>query len=122
MDYTSPLTINLVISSLGSGGAERILTTLANSWAQRGHKVHILTFDDGSKPSFYKLDAGIELKPLSLTSNSMGLLSAVRNNLWRVIKLRLALTEIGTSPIVSFGTETNCLVLLASLRLVPVSV
>lgn len=37
--------IDLIISSLTSGGAERVVSLLANEFANRGHEVRLLTFD-----------------------------------------------------------------------------
>ncbi len=43
----------LTISSLDTGGAERVLTTLANAWADAGHDVTLATtHDDGRAPHF----------------------------------------------------------------------
>lgn len=48
----------LVISSLTAGGAERVLTHLANRWAEQGHDVTIIPFKN--IPSFYPLNKRIQ--------------------------------------------------------------
>ena len=45
--------IDLIIGSLKSGGAERVVSTLANFFAKKGHEVRIITFREGDK---YQLD------------------------------------------------------------------
>ncbi len=46
----------LFIWSLRSGGAERVLSNLANHWAQHGHDVHLITFASREEIPFYPLD------------------------------------------------------------------
>jgi len=45
--------IDLIIGSLRSGGAERVVSTLANHFVDTGHEVRLITFKDGDK---YHLD------------------------------------------------------------------
>lgn len=45
--------------SLPGGGAERILTLIANALAGRGHDVTILSFDRDGAADFYRVDAGV---------------------------------------------------------------
>ena len=45
--------IALLIPSLGTGGAERVMTHMANYWAKKGNSVVIFTY--GATPSFYPL-------------------------------------------------------------------
>jgi glycosyltransferase involved in cell wall biosynthesis len=59
------LKILFLISSLSSGGAERVAATLCNAWAQRGDEVTLVpTFSGGGKP-FYQLHPDIDLIYLS---------------------------------------------------------
>ena len=41
----TPIRLILVIYSLARGGAERVMTTLANVWAAQGYEVTIVTLD-----------------------------------------------------------------------------
>ena len=104
----------LVISCLGSGGAERVLSTMANWWALQGRAVTVVTLDEGGMPPFYELHPDVKRRALDLAQRSSGPWRALGNNLARVSRFRRALRRIGGGPIISFGTETNCLVLLAS--------
>lgn len=48
----------LVISSLTAGGAERVLSGLANRWANQDHQVSIISFKNS--PAFYPLDKRVQ--------------------------------------------------------------
>ncbi|HDZ03948.1 hypothetical protein LCGC14_0132120 [marine sediment metagenome] len=50
--------IDLVIGSLRSGGAERVVSTLANYFASQGHEVRLFTFKNGKDK--YELDSKIK--------------------------------------------------------------
>ena len=106
----------LVSNSLGrgGGGAERVITTLANHWAERGWQVVAVTYDDGSVPPHYPVDGRIEHRPLALEFPSGSLTSAMRNALRRVRTLRQAFRAACPDAVISFGASTNVDVLLAA--------
>jgi glycosyltransferase involved in cell wall biosynthesis len=54
--------ILFVIKSLSTpgGGAERVLTTIAGSLADRGHRVTVLSFDQPGNTDFYKVSPGVQ--------------------------------------------------------------
>ncbi len=52
----SPVELALVCPHLGDGGAQRVLTTLANTWARRGRKVGVITL--------YEFEDAYQLNPL----------------------------------------------------------
>jgi hypothetical protein len=47
--------IMLVVSSMGSGGAERVAASLVNAWAQRGDTVTLVITYSGRGACFYPL-------------------------------------------------------------------
>lgn len=51
---------------MGSGGAERVIATLSNGFAERGNNVSILMLSKESNGSFYSLSKGIILSNLGL--------------------------------------------------------
>ena len=51
--------ILFVVPRMGGGGAERVLSILANSFQDEGNECHILSFT--SIESFYKLNSGVEI-------------------------------------------------------------
>jgi glycosyltransferase involved in cell wall biosynthesis len=115
--------LTCVISSLAVGGAERVLTTLANAWARAGSKVTILTFDDGRAPSFFPVDERVAHSSLDLLADSPNLVSAVVANARRIFAVRRAVRRAAPDVVVSFMDATNVLTLLATRGLgVPVVV
>lgn len=104
----------LTISSLRPGGAERVLSVLANAWGARGHEVTILTFDDGSEPPFYALGPGVRHRPLALAGETSGAFAAATANLRRARELRRALRAVVPDAVVSFLTRVNVLAILAT--------
>jgi len=106
--------LTLVIPSLAGGGAERVLSTLANYWQGMGRGVTLLTYDDGTVPPFYGLDPDIRHVPLGIAQDSRHFVAGVRNNLRRVSALRAALRGSAPDAVVSFLEQTNVLTLLAT--------
>jgi hypothetical protein len=45
--------LGFAISSLSSGGAERVASILLNDWTAEGESVMLFTFDDGRRSPFY---------------------------------------------------------------------
>ena len=97
--------IVFIISSLGSGGAERVLSLMANYWARKNYSITVLTLDNLAP--FYVLEDAIKLEKLSLLKNSTSLFSAVANNITRIKIIRKKLIEIDPDIVISFMTETN---------------
>src|SRR4051794_30514396 len=106
--------ITLVIPSLTSGGAERVMTTLANAWAAQGRSVRLLSFDHGQEPPFYPLDRRIDHRMLGLAKPSTGAVQAMRNNASRITSLRRAIVASEPEIVLSFLDTTNVTTLLAT--------
>lgn len=105
--------IALIISSLARGGAEKILSLLANHWASHGHAVTIFTMTSPEAHPEYPLNDHITVKSLSIVKISTNPISAFLNNLHRITTIREALSSNNPDVIVSFGDQTNILCLLA---------
>lgn len=114
--------IVFVISSLGMGGAESVMTWLARELSRKGNTVTVLTLDDGSVPPFLPLPAEVRHVPLGVARDSSGLVSGLRNNIRRVSVLRRAILAEMPDVVVSFMSQTNILTLLAAGRRCPVIV
>lgn len=103
----------LVIPSLGGGGAERVMATLANAWAAEGAAVTLITLAP-SRGDKYPLHAAVERVALDLAARSPHALAALRNNALRLRSLRRALRAAQPDAIISFTTTVNLLVVLAT--------
>jgi glycosyltransferase involved in cell wall biosynthesis len=115
--------LTLVLPALTLGGAQRVMTTLANAWAARGWHVHLLTFDDGGQPPFYPLHPVVVHESLGLARASQTLLQGVVENVRRQAVLRRAIRRSRPDVVCSFMDQVNVLTLLATRGLgVPVVV
>jgi len=111
------LRIVFVISSLKTGGAQRVATTLTAAWSVRGHTVSIVTFEARGAAPAYQLSESVSLIQLDLLSNSKTIGTALRANWHRIRVLRKCLLRLRPDIVVSFETETNILTLAASFSL-----
>jgi GalNAc-alpha-(1->4)-GalNAc-alpha-(1->3)-diNAcBac-PP-undecaprenol alpha-1,4-N-acetyl-D-galactosaminyltransferase len=93
--------ISLVIGGMGVGGAERVMSILANYWATHGWEVTLITLVDRSKPPFYPLDPQIKLVQLGVTGDSSNPAMAVVKIWQRARVLRQAI--IASAPDVTIG-------------------
>ncbi|NDJ17879.1 glycosyltransferase family 4 protein [Myxacorys almedinensis] len=115
--------VTFVIHAVTSGGAERVMSILANAWAAKGWSITLLTFDDGSAPPFYPINPQVKHIPLGVLGSSSNLLAATRHNIKRIRTLRSAIRASQPDIIVSFLDTTNVLTLLATQQLgIPVIV
>ena len=94
-----------------------MVSILANHWAEKGWDITILTFDDGSEPSFYPLHSNVTHRPLDLNKQSNNLLEKLVNNVKRVLTLRKAIKKNPASTVISAITQANILTLVATLGL-----
>jgi GalNAc-alpha-(1->4)-GalNAc-alpha-(1->3)-diNAcBac-PP-undecaprenol alpha-1,4-N-acetyl-D-galactosaminyltransferase len=105
--------LTLISSSLEVGGTERVMSILANYWADRGWKVTILTFAPGYSEPFYEIDRRIDLVPLGIAGRDRSMLAAIGNNLRRIQILRKAIKHSNPDVAISFGSNVNILTVLA---------
>lgn len=116
------MNIALVISTLGAGGAERVMTLMANHWAVQGHSPTLITLDSAGR-DFYPVHHGVRRVGLGLLGDSAGLCQATVGNLRRVLGLRTAIRKSKPDVVVSFIEKTNVLTLLSTMGLaIPVVV
>lgn len=108
-----PLHITLVISSLGAGGAERVMTILAGEWAKRGNRVTLITLASAER-DHYAVPTGVHRVALDVLRESHGKAQALKNNYTRLSRLREAIRQSGPDVVVSFMDVTNILTLLAT--------
>jgi glycosyltransferase involved in cell wall biosynthesis len=115
-EHTALMKIALVIASLGPGGAERVMSVLANYWAERGDDVTIITLQS-READVYVLDRRVKRAALGLVSDSAGMFRAVASNWQRIRALRAAIRSTGAGVVLSFEDRSNALVVIATLGL-----
>ena len=114
--------LTLVIASLSSGGAERVMSVLANDWAAQGHHVTLITLAPTNEDR-HPLAPAIARVGLDLMSASENLRQAARSNWLRLKRLRREIRVSLPDVVISFLAETNVLTLAATRTLrVPVIV
>jgi GalNAc-alpha-(1->4)-GalNAc-alpha-(1->3)-diNAcBac-PP-undecaprenol alpha-1,4-N-acetyl-D-galactosaminyltransferase len=105
-------TIVFLVSSMTTGGAERVAATLANAWTERGDRVILVMTYSGVGECHYPLAGGVELRRLSTE------LGAIGRHPWTYIRRFIALRRIiqaeGADVVVSFLTPVNIAGLLAT--------
>lgn len=112
----------LIISSLGGGGAERVMTLLANAWVKRGNEVTLITLAS-NRMDVYPLDPGVRRVALDVAGPSAHVLAALGHNAVRILALRRAIAACRPDAAISFIAESNVRVLVAAAGLgVPVIV
>ncbi len=107
--------IAFIISSLGSGGAEKVAVNLCNTWHALGHEISIVSFEAVGADPFYPVCEEIQILRLNLLSDSSSPRQGLLSNVLRIYKLRLTLKRINPDIAVSFMTETGILSALALL-------
>jgi len=105
-----------VISDLGSGGAQRVLVTMANAWAQSGRGIAVVTFS-AQDEDFFILDERVKRVCLNKVGVSSGVFGGLSSNIGRVTALRRTLKNMAPQNVMGFIGTTNVLVVIASLGL-----
>jgi len=106
----------IFISSLSSGGAERVAVNIAKAWSARGDKVTLITLAP-IEMDFYTLDPQIQRIGLDLFRDSRNSFVGIWENVRRVWCLRRQLKRLKPDVVVGMGTSSNILAVLASLGL-----
>ncbi len=105
--------VTLVIYAMGLGGAERVMSIIANYWATHGWDVTLITLVGPDRPPFYPLDPRIKLQQLGVAGDSANAIAAI-GNVWRRIKI-LRSTIVANQPdlVISFMSTASVLTLFA---------
>ncbi len=106
--------ILFALPALGAGGSERVVTALANHWAESRRDVSITTFEPGSKPPYYSLDPAIGLHRLDLPPISKPKWRALHRTAERIGALRRLFRRESPDVIISFLTKMNVMSVLAA--------
>jgi GalNAc-alpha-(1->4)-GalNAc-alpha-(1->3)-diNAcBac-PP-undecaprenol alpha-1,4-N-acetyl-D-galactosaminyltransferase len=108
--------LSLVISSLSYGGAERVMSMMANYLAEKGLDVILITLDTQEK-DFYELDPKVKRVAIGLMQESPHVVKALFNNLRRIRALRKAIKTNSPDAVISFVDKMNVLTLLSCIGL-----
>lgn len=111
------LSIVLVTGSLRGGGAERVLSEMANYWAEKGWIVSFATWSGPAVGDFYPLDARVNRVWLDTVAPSESIFARFRMNFVRVLTLRRLLINLKPDVVLSFISISNVLTILAAARL-----
>ncbi len=103
--------ITFVISSLGSGGAERVMTVLSNEMIKTGMDVTIVMVNNNNL--YYELSEKVNLVCLGCAKDKS--CSAIRRTVRRISKIRKAICASRPDAVISFMAETNIDVCMAML-------
>jgi len=115
--------LTLVISSLGAGGAERIISDLANYWASHGHEVTLVTLSSSAAHPFYPLNSQISLVQLGQSQEEVSRVMRPWYILTRLLAIRTAMRKLKPDMVVSFVDIMNMTTLIATLGLkIPVAI
>lgn len=100
------------IHSLKGGGAERVLCTLANRFAENGYDIYIAT--DTSQKCAYELHDAIKLiNLLTIVKTKTSLIDRVLRYIGRLRNIRKIAKEIRPDIAISFIRKTNIEVILS---------
>lgn len=108
---TRSLRMALVTSSLGGGGAERVLATMANHWAGLDWEVTVFTLRADEATTPYPLHERVRVVRLNLIRERNPVLDL--GHFGRLLALRRALLATAPDLVISFLDKLNVTVLLA---------
>lgn len=102
----------LLVSSLGGGGAERVISELASFLCDGGHRVTLTTLE-GDGEDFYGLDPRVQRVRANIMWNSASAVQRIVNTFRRLSIIRRAVRAANPGVVVSFIDMTNIRVLAA---------
>lgn len=110
------MNILIFISSLSSGGAERVTANLASYWAAKGWQVTVVTLST-SGSDFYALPDNVRRISLNLLKESPNPVIGLFNSLSRVWALRRVLSRTKPDVALAMMDKNNILLALASIAI-----
>jgi glycosyltransferase involved in cell wall biosynthesis len=98
--------IGFFITTMNSGGAERVMSLIANYHASKGHDVFLFIYY--KVPSFYKLNSSIKTFYLTPDRPKLGKFGIVYQYFINYFKVKRILKTEKIDCLVSFTTVINC--------------
>lgn len=109
--------IMLVSGTLQAGGAERVMSDMANYWENKGWRVTLATWTGPEILDFYKLNSGVERIWLNVNTPNKTIIDKMKANILRVFKLRRILSDSQPDAVLSFIDIPNMLTIMATMGL-----
>jgi GalNAc-alpha-(1->4)-GalNAc-alpha-(1->3)-diNAcBac-PP-undecaprenol alpha-1,4-N-acetyl-D-galactosaminyltransferase len=109
--------VTLLIYALDGGGAQRVMSILANYWARSGWDVTLILLIDDSQPPFYPLVPEVKLRQLGIIGDSPSGITLLKTGWSRMQILRSAIVESKPNVMISFINTVNVLTSIASWNL-----
>lgn len=114
MTSTEPKLI-LVISSLGGGGAERVMSDMANYWATKGWHITLVTLNNPRETDTHKYSLHPSInREYVYYPPGINFIDKLWRNLQRVIQLRKVVKKVAPDAVLFFMTSTNVVTILAT--------
>jgi len=110
--------ITCVISSMGPGGAERVMSMLTDRWVLHNHGVTLITLDS-TKRDFFKPHPDVVRVGLGVVRPTTSITDAIRTNISRVRYLRAMIERSDPDIVISFGDTMNVMTLMATRKRFP---
>lgn len=101
----SIMNITFVIADLAGGGAARVMSNIANYWANAGHTVTIVSFEDGEVAPFYFVGDDVQLVYAPRIVPTIN--SDTINNFLHIWRLRKAILCSSPDVVISFLDTVN---------------
>jgi GalNAc-alpha-(1->4)-GalNAc-alpha-(1->3)-diNAcBac-PP-undecaprenol alpha-1,4-N-acetyl-D-galactosaminyltransferase len=105
--------ILFLVSSMETGGAERVAATLSNAWASKGHIVTLMPTFSGRGKCFYKLSKQVNLIYLADKQQRVGILFI--DQILRLVRLRKYIRKERPDVILCFLSNVNVGGIIASI-------
>lgn len=80
--------VAFLIPTVGAGGAERVITLMANFWAEKGHTVIVFSLDSPANPPFFKLNPEVQYYPLDLLKDKENYLGKISRTIVQILSVR----------------------------------
>ena len=80
--------ITLFIPTVGAGGAERVITLMANYWAERGHTVILLSLDRSDRQPFFPIHPQVTYIALNLLKEKKSYLAKSKHTISQILSVR----------------------------------
>ena len=104
----------LVIGGLQGGGAERVISDIANYWAGKDWDITMATWTGAQSADFYTLSSAVSRVCLDDCGQTDSVFATLRSVISRILSFRRLLKEGKPDAVLSFIDISNVLTILAT--------